>query len=67
MIPDTYKQLSEDAQKLICYYAYTGYGLEKRMDDQITILTNTCFPSLRGEEALQELIDMGLIVNASRD
>lgn len=67
MVSDIYKRLSEDAQKLLCYYAYTGYGLDKRMDDQITVLNNTCFPAMRGDEALQELLDCGLIVNASRD
>lgn len=67
MISDNYRRLSEDAQKLLCFYAYTGHGQEARMDDQIAILTKTCFPSLRGYDALQELQDNGMIVNASRD
>ena len=37
MVFDKYEQLSEDAQRLLCFYVDMGYGSSKRLPTQYLI------------------------------
>ncbi len=67
MIFDRYEQLSEDAQRLLCYYVEYGYGTTKRLLDHFYILKHYCFTMFDGDAALQELLDAGIFRNEGRD
>ena len=56
MIFDRYEHLSEDAQRLLCFFVDTGLGSEKRMDEHIYLLTQYCFTAFDGQSALEELL-----------
>ena len=64
---DKYEQLSEDAQRLLCYYVEVGYGSYKRLLEHYYILEHYCFSMFDGELALQELMDAGILKNEGRD
>ena len=51
MLFDKYEQLSEDAQRLLCYYAEAGLGTNKRMDEHLYILRKYGFPTFNGQAA----------------
>ena len=53
---DRYNNLSDEAQKLLCYMAYCGYGIDKRMDEHFEIIRKDAFPTFEGEKALEELL-----------
>lgn len=67
MLFDKYEQLSEDAQRLLCYYAEAGLGTNKRMDEHLYILRQYGFPTFNGQAALDELIQQGIFKNDGRD
>lgn len=67
MIFDRYEQLSEDAQRLLCYYAYGGMDSYHRMEEHIYTLKQYCFPSFEGQSALDELTQQGIFINIGRD
>ena len=67
MIFDRYEQLSEDAQRLLCYYADTGLGSNKRMDEHLYMLGQYCFTAFDGAAALAELTRKGIFRNEGRD
>ena len=48
MVFDKYEQLSEDAQRLLCFYVDMGYGSNKRMDEHIYLLGRYCFTAFDG-------------------
>ena len=56
MFFDKYEQLSEDAQRLLCFYVDTGLGSNKRMDEHIYLLGHYCFTAFDGTAALEELL-----------
>ena len=64
---DRYNNLSDEAQKLLCYMAYCGYGIDKRMDEHFEIIRKDAFPTFEGEKALEELIQIGVIRNEGRN
>lgn len=64
---DKYEQLSEDAQRLLCFYVDTGLGSGKRMDEHIYLLRQYAFPAFDGQAALNELLQQGIFVNEGKD
>lgn len=64
---DKYEQLSEDAQRLLCFYVDTGLGSGKRMDEHIYLLRQYAFPAFDGQAALNELLQQGIFVNDGKD
>ena len=67
MIFDRYEQLSEDAQRLLCYYVHSGIDTNRRMEEHAYTLKRYCFPSLDGQAATEELQREGIVRNAGRD
>ena len=67
MVFDRYEQLSEDAQRLLCYYVDTGLGANKRMDEHIYILGQYCFTAFDGKAALEELTREGIFKLEGKD
>lgn len=67
MVFDKYEQLSEDAQRLLCFYADTGLDSNKRMDEHIYILGQYCFKVFNGKAALEELIQKGIFTEEGKD
>ncbi|MBP3214271.1 MAG: ATP-dependent helicase [Bacteroidaceae bacterium] len=67
MLLDKYEQLSEDAQRLLCYYAEAGLGTSKRMEEHLYILRQYAFPTFNGQAALDELTRLGILTNQGRD
>lgn len=67
MIFDKYDRLSEDAQRLLCYYVDTGLGSNKRMDEHLYLLSQYCFTAFDGKAALEELTREGIFRNEGRD
>ncbi len=67
MIFDRYEQLSEDAQRLLCYYVHSGIDSYRRMEEHIYTLKQYCFHNFDGTAALDELTQQGIFVNAGRD
>lgn len=64
---DKYTQLSEDAQRLLCYYAWIGLGSGKRNSEHFYILKHYCFPLFNGNDALEELLAAGIMIKDDRD
>jgi hypothetical protein len=64
---DKYERLSEDAQRLLCFYVDTGLGSGKRMDEHIYLLRQYAFPAFDGQAALNELLQQGIFVNEGKD
>ena len=64
---EKYEQLSEDAQRLMCFYADVGLGSNRRMDEQLYILSQYCFPTFNGKAALSELTDKGILDIEGKD
>ena len=62
MLFDVYRQLSEDAQWLLCYFVQIGIGTGKRMDEHAKMLKMYCFPTLDAEKAEAELLCNGIFV-----
>ena len=67
MIFDRYEHLSEDAQRLLCFFVDTGLGSEKRMDEHIYLLTQYCFTAFDGQSALEELLREGILKHEGKD
>ncbi len=67
MIFDKYEQLSEDAQRLLCFYVDMGYGSNKRMDEHIYLLGRYCFTAFDGKAALDELTRKGILKLEGKD
>ena len=67
MIFDRYEQLSEDAQRLLCYHVYSGIETDRRMEDHAYTLKRHCFPNIDGEAAIEELKERNIIHYAGRD
>ena len=64
---DRYNNLSDEAQKLLCYMAYSGYGMDIRMDEHFEIIRKDAFPTFDGDGALAELLQIGAIRNEGRN
>ncbi|MBQ0023695.1 MAG: DEAD/DEAH box helicase [Prevotellaceae bacterium] len=64
---DKYEKLSEDAQRLLCFYVSYGLGANKRMSEHLYVLTKYCFTTFNGEAALQELLEHGIMREDGRD
>lgn len=62
-----YRALSEDAQRLLCYYVGVGLGTNRRMNEHLYVLNRYCFSSFKGQSALDELMDTGIIYESGRD
>ena len=67
MMFDRYEQLSEDAQRLLCFYVEAGLGSGKRMDEHIYLLKQYCFAAFDGQGALEELVERGMLVKEGKD
>ena len=67
MVFDKYEQLSEDAQRLLCFYVDMGYGSNKRMDEHIYLLGRYCFTAFDGKAALEELTQKGILQLEGKD
>ena len=67
MVFDKYEQLSEDAQRLLCFYVDMGYGSSKRMDEHIYLLGRYCFTAFDGKAALEELTQKGILQMEGKD
>ena len=67
MIFDKYEQLSEDAQRLLCFFADRGVDSNKRMDEHIYVLGQYCFKAFDGKAALEELIQKGIFTEEGKD
>lgn len=67
MIFDRYEQLTENAQRLLCYYAKIGAGSERRMTEHFYTLRHHCFPTFEGEKAQKELVEAGIFIEQGRD
>lgn len=67
MIFDKYERLSEDAQRLLCFYVDMGYGSTKRMDEHIYLLGHYCFTAFNGNAALDELLQQGILKLEGKD
>ncbi len=67
MVFDKYEQLSEDAQRLLCFYTDTGLDSTKRMDEIIYLLKHYCFTAFDGAAALDELIQRGILKQEGKD
>ena len=67
MVFDRYEQLSEDAQRLLCFYVDAGLGSGKRMDEHIYLLKQYCFAVFDGHAALEELVKKGILTNEGKD
>ena len=67
MFFDKYEQLSEDAQRLLCFYVDTGLGSNKRMDEHIYLLGHYCFTAFDGTAALEELLQKGIFKQEGKD
>lgn len=67
MIFDKYEQLSEDAQRLLCYYVEIALGSGKRMDENLYYLKRYCFPIFEGDQAQTELFEAGIFKMGGRD
>jgi hypothetical protein len=67
MVFDRYEQLSEDAQRLLCFYVDAGWGSGKRMDEHIYLLKQYCFVNFDGWAALDELVKEGILVKEGKD
>lgn len=64
---DRYEQLSENAQRLLCYYAEIGFGSERRMTEHFYNLRRYCFPTFEGDSAQKELVEAGIFIEQGRD
>ena len=64
---ERYEHLSEDAQRLLCYYVHIGLGTDRRMGEHAYLLERNCFPMFDGERAQQELIDAAIFCRRGRD
>ena len=62
-----YGKLSEDAQRLLCYYVQIAVGTGKRIDDHISILKKQCFSTVDGTKAKEELLREGIFIEESTD
>ena len=62
MLFDKYRKLSEDAQRLLCYFVQIGIGTGKRMEEHAQMLKKYCFQMLDGERAEAELLHEGIFV-----
>ena len=67
MIFDRYEQLSEDAQRLLCFYVDVGLGANRRMDELIYVLGQYCFSAFDGKAALDELTKQGILRLEGKD
>ena len=67
MVFDKYEQLTEDAQRLLCFYVDMGYGSSKRMDEHIYLLGRYCFTAFDGKAALEELTQKGILQMEGKD
>lgn len=60
MIFDLFKALSEDAQRLLCIYAYNGMGSQKGIKEYHKSIKKL-FPGYEGNAALSELEEHGMM------
>lgn len=67
MIFDRYEQLSEDAQRLLCFFVDVGLDSGKRMDEHIYMLSQYCFAAFDGMSALDELLREGILYYEGKD
>lgn len=67
MIFERYEQLSEDAQRLLCYHVYGGIDTDRRLEEHAYTLKRHCFPNFDGDAAIDELKEQGIIRSAGRD
>lgn len=64
---ERYERLSEDAQRLLGYYAIHGMDSGKRMSEHLYVLTRYCFSGFMGNEALKELMNEDIIREVGKD
>ena len=57
---DRYRNLSEDAQRLLCYFVEIGVGTGKQMNEHAYMLRQYCFPTFDGTKAEEELLRKGI-------
>ena len=62
-----YRELSEDAQRMLCYFVQIGIGTGKRMDEHAKMLKRQCFPMMEGEKAVEELLSKEIFVKKKGD
>ena len=67
MIFDRYEQLSEDAQRLLCFFVDVGLDSGKRMDEHFYMLSQYCFAAFDGMSALDELLREGILYYEGKD
>lgn len=67
MIFDRYEQLSEDAQRLLCFFVDAGLDSGKRMDEHFYLLSQYCFAAFDGKTALDELLGKGILRHEGKD
>lgn len=67
MVFDKYEQLSEDAQRLLCFHVDMGVDSNKRIDEHIYILGQYCFKVFDGKAALNELVQKGIFTEEGKD
>lgn len=63
---DRYEHLSEDAQRLLCYYVHIGLGTDRHMDEHCYLLERNCFPASDARLAQDELLQRGIFRSRGR-
>lgn len=64
---NTYRELSEDAQRLLAYMLQIGIGSGKRISEHFYLIQRYCFPTFNGERALLELTNRSIMEEAGKD
>lgn len=62
-----YEALSEDAQRLMCYYVSIGAGSLKKMSEHLYVISRYCFATFNGRAALDELVEKGVLIDMGKD